>query len=348
MKNLRFILSTVLLSLAVIWITLEGWALKQFLVDPLPSLTQDQIVEVPPGASAQTVANLLYKQKIVHHPNWFRWYLRLQGKAGSLQTGEFLLKSGWTVDQVINALVEGKNITYPVTFISGETLQTSLDKLAKAPKLHHRLDQQWENELRPLLQTKGLGKGFDPNGNLEGLFLPETYFYTAGDTDLDVMKRAHEALMQVLMDAWQGRQKGLPLKTPYEALILASIVEKESAHADERPTIAGVFVNRLRKGMRLQSDPTVIYGMGARYDGNIRKKDLQTKTAYNTYRISGLPPTPIALASAEAIRAVMHPAATQALYFVADGDGQHRFSNTLEEHNRAVRDFLKTLKQKNR
>jgi len=208
---------------------------------------------------------------------------------------------------------------------------TALARLADLPKMQFVLSPYDEAKLQSRLALANA---------LEGQFLPETYFYSANQTDESILLRSHKALQKVLNEAWQNRAKDLPLKSPYEALILASIVEKETGHAPERPLIAGVFINRLKKRMRLQSDPTVIYGMGAAYDGNIRKKDLQTKTAYNTYRINGLPPTPIALASADAIRAVMNPAKTTALYFVAKGGGEHAFSNTLVEHNRAVRKYL--------
>lgn len=183
------------------------------------------------------------------------------------------------------------------------------------------------------------------NEKLEGLFLAETYHYTYGTTDLDLLKRAHRDLMNVVNDEWENRADKLPLKSPYEALILASIIEKETAVASERERVSSVFVNRLNKRMRLQTDPTVIYGMGDSYKGNIRKKDLRTPTPYNTYTMSGLPPTPIAMAGKASINAALNPEKSNYLYFVASGTGGHVFSKSLTEHNRAVRAYLKQLRK---
>ncbi|MPQ77060.1 endolytic transglycosylase MltG [Hydrogenovibrio sp. JE_KL2] len=329
MKKSVFLLKVIGICFLVIWLSVEGWALKQFLTAPISSLTQAKVIDIPKGASSKAVAQLLYSERLVRHPSWLRWYFRLTGNAHKIQTGEFEIHPNWTVEQLMEQLTKGKNVAYPMTFIAGETFAQSIEKLSAMPKMQH-------TDLTPAALQVALGV----KGSLEGMILPETYFYVAGDTDLSVLKRAHEDLQAILEKEWQARSADLPFKTPYQALILASIVEKETGYAPERAKIAAVFINRLKKRMRLQSDPTIIYGMGSRYDGDIRKKDLLTKTPYNTYRINGLPPTPIALASADAIRAVFHPAQTKALYFVANGDGQHRFSNTLAEHNRAVREYL--------
>lgn len=329
MKKSLFLLKVIVICIAVIWVSVEGWAFKQFLTSPISSLQEDKVIDIPKGASTKTVAKLLHEARLIRHPYWFRMYMKVVGKSQKIRAGEFEINPRWKLEELVQQLTEGKNVAYPVTFIAGETFQQSLEKLATMPKMQH-------TDLSP----DELKKAFGIKGSLEGMLLPETYLYTAGDTDLSILERAHQAMQTLLDSEWNARQKGLPFKTPYQALILASIVEKETGYAPERPKIAAVFINRLKKRMRLQSDPTVIYGMGSRYDGDIRKKDLLTKTPYNTYRINGLPPTPIALASADAIRAVFHPAATKALYFVANGDGQHRFSNTLAEHNRAVRAYL--------
>lgn len=333
MKKSLFLLKVILLCTAIIWLSVEGWALKQFLTSPISSLSQPKIIEIPKGASSYAVANRLYQARLIRHPNWFRLYLKLTGQAHKIQAGEFEIHPNWTLETLVETLTQGKTVSYPVTFIAGETFQESLSKLTSLPKLN-------ATDLSPT----DIQKALDITQPLEGMILPETYLYNAGDTALSVLKRAHKDLQTLLNTEWAQRSKDLPFKTAYQALILASIVEKETGYAPERAKISAVFINRLKKRMRLQSDPTVIYGMGASYDGNIRKKDLLTKTPYNTYRINGLPPTPIALASADAIKAVFHPAKTRALYFVANGDGQHRFSDTLAEHNRAVRDYLRKEK----
>ncbi|QAB14901.1 endolytic transglycosylase MltG [Hydrogenovibrio thermophilus] len=331
MQKIKLFLMTVAACVLVTWLSVEGWAFKQFLTQPISSQTDAQVVSIPKGATSRKVAHLLYEAKMVRHPEWLVWVLKWRGQAEQVKAGEIEIHPNWTLDELIDALIQGKTVTYPVTFIAGETIQQGLETLRNSPKLEKVLDYQDTAAIQAQLGLK------QP---LEGQFLPETYFYSADETDLSILQRSHASLQKTLQQAWANRADNLPIKTPYEALILASIVEKETGYAPERPMIAGVFVNRLRKGMRLQSDPTVIYGIGDKYDGNIRKKDLQTKTAYNTYRINGLPPTPIALASADAIHAVLNPATTKALYFVSKGNGQHVFSNTLKEHNRAVRKYI--------
>lgn len=329
-KTKTFIL-TIAVSLFVIWLSVEGWSFKQFLTQPISNLTSPKVVSIAPGSSAKKVAYRLYEENLVRHPNWLVLMLKWQGQAESIKAGEIEIQPHWQLDELIDALVQGKTVTYPVTFIAGETVQQALARLAGSTKMRFEVD---------LTSAESVQKALGLSEPLEGQLLPETYFYSANETALSILRRSHQSLNAVLQQAWENRAPNLPLKTPYEALILASIVEKETGYAPERPMIAGVFINRLRKGMRLQSDPTTIYGMGDAYDGNIRKKDLLTKTAYNTYRISGLPPTPIALASEDAIQAVLNPATTKALYFVASGKGQHVFSKTLEAHNKAVQKYI--------
>lgn len=331
MQKLKLLLITLVLSFAVLMASVEGWSFYRFVSQPIANFKDSKVISIPSGSTAQKVASLLYDQQLIRSETWFLWVLKYQDKAHLLKAGEFEINPNWTIDELIQGLIEGKTIQYPVTFIAGKRAKETVQGLKKLPNLKHTLTHYNEKEIREKLNIQSA---------LEGQFLPETYHYQSGEKDIDLLQRAHKAMRAVLEEAWSNRQKDLPLKSPYEALILASIVEKETGYAPERPLIAGVFMNRLRKGMRLQSDPTIIYGMGDSYDGNIRKKDIQTKTAYNTYRINRLPPTPIALASADAIRAVCQPASTKALYFVAKGGGQHAFSNTLKEHNRAVRKYL--------
>lgn len=331
MQKTKTFLGTLVVSLLVIWLSVEAWSFKQFLTQPISALQAPKVVSIASGTSAKKIAHLLYDARLVRHPNWLILVLKCQGQAESIKAGEIEIQPQWRLTELIDALVQGKTVTYPVTFIAGETVSQSLQRLADAPKMRFEVDLDSSQQLQHEL---GLSE------SLEGQLLPETYFYSANETALSVLRRSHQALKTVLDEAWANRAEDLPLKTPYEALVLASIVEKETGYAPERPMIAGVFINRLRKGMRLQSDPTTIYGMGDDYDGNIRKKDLQTKTPYNTYRINGLPPTPIALASQDAIQAVLNPANTKAYYFVASGNGKHVFSNTLEQHNQAVQRYI--------
>jgi len=316
------------------------YLVDQFLTQPISDRSEPQVIEIKSGASAGRVASQLNQAGLLSSPKWFVWYLRYYQKHGLIKTGEIKIDPNWTVEQLTDALLKGETVKYPVTLIAGQTFKQSLELLQNAPKMQMQLDSQNLDDLYQRFALNNLEDEKYPYAGLEGWFLPETYYYQLGDSDLSILKRAQAALKNLLDQEWQNRAKNLPFKSPYEALILASIVEKETGIASERPLIAGVFVNRLNKRMRLQTDPTVIYGIGATYDGNIRKKDLLTKTRYNTYRINGLPPTPIAMPSIEAIKAVMHPAETKALYFVAKGGGEHYFSKTLIEHNKAVRKYL--------
>jgi UPF0755 protein len=234
-----------------------------------------------------------------------------------------------TVDELLNMVAFGLEHEFSVTFVEGETFTQALTRLRHLDYIEHDLDPTLE--IAPAL---GL-----PYSHPEGLFFPETYFYRAGTKESEILRRAHQKLEQVLQRQWQLRDEMTPLQSPYEALILASIIEKETAKAEERPLIASVFTNRLHKNMRLQTDPTVIYGLGSEFDGNLTKNHLRTKTPYNTYKINGLPPTPIALVGEEAIAAALNPVPTEYLYFVAKGDGSHEFSETLKAHNAAVRQY---------
>ena len=328
----KLLILTTVASVLVIWLSVEGWAFRQFLTQPISSMQAPKVVSIQPGDSTRAVAKKLHQAQLIRHPQWFIWVMKWRGLDGNVKAGEIEIQPHWTLDTLIDALVQGKTVTYPITLIAGHTYAQLKQKLVHLEKVDHQLPEMTASQVAAALGIEAT--------SLEGQFLPETYFYSAGVSDVALLKRAHHALDTFLAQAWARRADNLPLQTPYQALILASMVEKESGHAPERDKIAGVFVNRLRKGMRLQSDPTVIYGMGEAYKGNIRKKDLQTKTPWNTYRIAGLPPTPIALASRASIEAVMQPADTTALYFVSKGNGQHQFSDTLAEHNRAVQRYI--------
>ena len=230
--------------------------------------------------------------------------------------------------RLLDQVVAGRVIEYPVVLLEGWTFRQFLALLAQAPKLTHSISGL---TVPAIMERLG-----HPGEHPEGRFFPDTYYYSAGQTDIMILANAYDKMHKLLQREWEGRENNLPLKNAYEALILASIVEKETGRDDERRLIAGVFINRLRHGMRLQTDPTVIYGMGQTFDGNLRLKDLRRDNPYNTYTRKGLPPTPIAMPGKDALQAVLHPMVTGALFFVARGDGSHEFSSTLEEHNAAV------------
>jgi UPF0755 protein len=267
-------------------------------------------------------------------PLYWRILARQMGVAGKLHAGEYALPPGTTPRSLLTKMVVGEVIQHRFTIVEGWTF-AQLHTALFADKSIRKVAMVAE-PFAPFDGNELMRKLGDPGVMPEGQFLPETYDFVKGDTDIDILRRAHKAMVETLGKLWNTRAPDLPLRSPYEALILASIVEKETARADERPLIAGVFEHRLRLGMRLQTDPSVIYGLGTAYDGNIHARDLTTDTPYNTYTRPGLPPTPIALPGAASLVAVLHPAATAALYFVARGDGTHEFSATLEAHNRAV------------
>jgi len=265
-------------------------------------------------------------------PIRLRVLARLTGTASRLRAGEYRIEPGQTPAGLLKQLAEGRVILYRVTLVEGMTLEQARDVLAQHPAV---LPDGFGLSASELMAALG-----DPGRMAEGFFLPETYAFPRGTSDIEILRMAHQAMMDELDKLWPGREPELPLKSPEQAVILASIVEKETGKASERPRIAGVFVNRLRKGMRLQTDPTVIYGLGPAFDGNLRRRDLAADTPWNTYTRAGLPPTPIALPSRAALHAALHPEATRALYFVADGTGGHTFSETLDAHHRAVRRYI--------
>ncbi|HIQ40564.1 MAG TPA: endolytic transglycosylase MltG [Sulfurivirga caldicuralii] len=310
-----------LLGVAVVLAVIKG-----MFDHPLLPRADQQVLAVAPSV-AETLQRL--EAHGLKAPWLFKVYLWWAGLDRRIQAGEVRLNAHWNMAQLAQALVSGPRVQYAITLIPGTTFDEAWQKIRNHPKIKVTLADKVEARRR--LQVKAL----------EGQLLPETYFFPANTTDAQLLRMAHRALWDYLQQAWPKRAPELPLKTPYEALILASIVEKETGRAEERALIAGVFINRLRKGMRLQSDPTTIYGLGEAFDGNLTRAHLRQYTPYNTYRIKRLPPTPIALASRQSIDAVLHPAATRALYFVAKGDGSHHFSATLAEHNRAVRRYQK-------
>lgn len=291
-----------------------------------------KIFTIKKGHTVKQIARSLQQQKIILYPEYFRFYTRISKQASKIKAGEYTLVSGMTAVDVVNLFVSGKVNQYSLTLVEGWTIKEALAQIKNDVNLIKTLDY---NKIADFAQILG-----SPHKSLEGWLYPDTYNFPKGTTDLEFIQRAYKRMQKILTEEWQNREKDLPLKSPYEALILASIVEKESGISSERSKIAGVFIRRINKKMRLQSDPTIIYGMGERYKGNIRRRDINEKTAYNTYQIDRLPPTPIAIAGREAIQAVLHPDKGKSLYFVADGTGGHYFSRNLEEHNRAVRKYI--------
>ena len=315
-----------LLLMAVLVLVAVG-GLAWYATRPLPIETP-RTVNVLPGTHLRGLSTMLEREGIVGNADAF-WLLgRVLGKGGKLKVGVYRLDRPLTPLELYAKIERGEVAQAVVQFIEGKTLRDVRQVLAAQPLLKNDSAQLSDAEL-----ARAIGAEFD---HAEGLLFPDTYFYAPHTSDIDLLKRAYRTQQQKLMAAWETRAPGLPYRTPYEALIMASIIEKETGAAFERPQIAGVFVNRMRRGMRLQTDPTVIYGLGERFDGNLRKVDLQRDTPYNTYTRHGLPPTPIAMPGEAAIQAALNPAKTDALYFCARGDGTHVFSSTLEAHNRAV------------
>jgi len=314
-------------------------AFEQWRRRPLADLRADTVVIVPQGAGLNAVARLLESRRVLTRPLLFVVLGRLQGVSSRLKAGEFEFRAGSSPQDVLDLLVSGQVVAHRVTLLEGWTFQQAV----AAVRAHEAIETT-PTGADPGALAAALGR---PDGDLEGRLFPDTYAFPRGTADVELLRRAAAALEARLEDAWQQRAEGLPLTSPAEALVLASLVEKETAVDDERPLVAGVFVNRLRLGMRLQTDPSVIYGMGAAFDGNLRREDLRRDTPYNTYTRAGLPPTPIALPGAASLVAATRPASTGALYFVASGqgDGRHRFAATLAEHNRNVASYLATLRR---
>ena len=287
-----------------------------------------QEINIKPKSGLKSIANQLVEQGVLNRAWPFVLLAKISGKETYLQAGDYTLNKNITPYQLMLSLNHGKATQGNITFIEGKTFKQMREKLAKNDAIEATTTQLSDAQV---IQSLGNGEN-----HAEGLFFPDTFYFDRGTTDKVILKRSY-AIMQTKLDAaWQNRAPDLPYKNSYEALIMASIVEKETGKASERPMIAGVFLNRLRIGMRLQTDPTVIYGMGETYNGNIRRKDLLKDTIYNTYTRYGLPPTPIAMPGLASINAALHPESTKSLYFVGKGDGSHAFSATLNEHNRAV------------
>ncbi len=322
--KIALLLSTLIAVFGVYFL----WQYTVFLSSPINISQQGLIYNIKPGMTLIRVINDLKSKKIINNSRYLLWHARLIGSADKIRVGEFRIPYNSNPRQLLSILVSNKVISYSFTIIEGWSFDQLIEAVNDNDIIIHTINDLKKTDIMTKLSLSGV--------HYEGRFLPDTYFFPRGTTDIDFLKRAYNSMTVYLESEWKNRQVGLPLSSPYEALTLASIVEKETGLVSERKKIAGVFVRRLQIKMRLQSDPTVIYGMGKRYKGNIRRSDLRQKTAYNTYRRHGLPPTPIALPGRDAIHSTLHPDDSDELYFVARGDGSHYFSSSLKEHNNAV------------
>ena len=314
--------------------------LTEFVHTPV-NVTQDQLLTIERGTTGSKLAALLEQEKILEHADLLPWLLKLQPQLNKVKAGTYSLTGVKTLQDLLDMLNSGKEAQFSVKFIEGKTFKEWRKNLENAPHLKQTLQGKTDKEIMALLDIPAVAKAVYEWNNMDGWLYPDTYNYTPNSTDLELLKRSTTRLQKALDKAWNERDENLLLADPYQMLILASIVEKETGIAAERPQVASVFINRLKANMKLQTDPTVIYGMGESYTGNIRKKDLETITPYNTYMIEGLPPTPIAMVSESALQAVAHPAKTDFYYFVADGSGGHKFTRNLNEHNKAVQEYLR-------
>ena len=300
-----------------------------------PIELRDASVEfrISSGSSLRSAASQMREAGVDINPDLLALLARWRGVATTIKAGSYAVNSGITPEQLLAKLARGDMTQGESTLVDGWTFAQWRARLDHHPDLKHETRDLAEAEIAARLGIEG--------GRIDGWLFPDTYLFDKQSSDLELFARAHRAMRKKLDGAWNERDQGLPYRNPYEALIMASIIEKETGRADDRALVAAVFVNRLRKGMLLQTDPTVIYGLGEKFDGNLRKRDLQADTPYNTYTRGGLPPSPIAMPGAAAINAALHPAESDALYFVARGDGSSQFSKTLDEHNKAVSKYQK-------
>ena len=329
---MRFLLRDLCLLILIILIYAGYSQYTRFISTPL-NIENGEIFTIKPGSNLLEVSHQLTQKNITpFSPSYLYWYGRYKNTAHLIKAGEYHIEASKTLPKLLTQFIKGEVVQHTFTIIEGITFKHLIANLAADKRLVQTLKSESLKEIILLIDNTSL--------HGEGEFAPDTYYFPAGTTDIAILKRAHKLMQDNLAQAWLKKADNLPYETPYEALIMASIIEKETANSSERNKIAGVFVRRLEKGMRLQSDPTVIYGMGEQYTGNISKKDLIRDTTYNTYTRQGLPPSPIALSGKAAIEAALNPEGGDSLYFVAMGrEGRHVFSNNLTDHNKAVRKY---------
>lgn len=329
MKYKKTLIAVILLLGIIIF---AGWVvhtkIKKYLNDPL--IDKPLVFTVKKGSNFQLLGKTLFNQGILPNLTWWKTIIKLHPELIAIKSGTYKFEPGFSLQDILNNIVKGNELKYTITFIEGNTAKQWLSQLRQTSSL-----QPPQKNEQDMIKTLAIN-----HKKIEGLLHPGTYYYFNGTKSFSIIEKAYQHQQKIVEHFWNTRDKNLPYKNSYEMLIMASIIEKETGHKLDRKKISSVFVNRLRLGMRLQSDPTVIYGMGNNYHGNIRAKDLQQNTPYNTYRIKGLPPTPISMPSKAAIDAAAHPAATKYLYFVSKGNGNSYFSNSLKKHNRAVKKYI--------
>ncbi|MGE9550397.1 endolytic transglycosylase MltG [Erwinia amylovora] len=329
---------TGMMVIIVAAIAFSYWQIKQFAASPL-TIDKETIFTLPAGSGRVVLEAELNRQKIVSQSIWFGWLLKLEPELAKFKAGTYRFNQGMTVRQMLQLLASGKEAQFPLRFVEGTKMQEWLAELRAAPYIKHTLTDDKLATVAAALKLE--------EQDVEGWFYPDTYSYTANTTDVAILKRAHERMSRLVDTLWQNKQEGLPYKDKNDLVTMASIVEKETALSDERSKVASVFINRLRLGMRLQTDPTVIYGMGNSYKGTLTRRDLEMPTPYNTYVIAGMPPGPIAMPGKASLEAAAQPVKSDFLYFVADGKGGHTFTTNLASHNKAVQAWRLALKEKN-
>ena len=331
LKKIVARLSAIVAIAACAIVAVLTYDFMQFQQRPLHVDSDETTLVVSSGMSFKRIVQALSDRGMIDRPHYLTAWARWTGHASRIQAGEYAIPAGLLPMQLLERMAQGRVVQHTLTVVEGWSMAQMLDAMRAHDKIRPTLPSL---DSATVMAALGL-----PAEHPEGRFYPDTYHFPAGTTDVAFLRRAYDTMAKLLAAEWEARDPQTPLKTPYEALILASIIEKETGLPEERAQIAGVFVRRLQRGMRLQTDPTVIYGMGSRFDGNLRRADLRNDTPYNTYTRKGLPPTPIALPGRDAIHAALHPASGRSLYFVSRGDGSHYFSATLDEHNAAVRRY---------
>jgi UPF0755 protein len=332
-RTLKIFIKLALSLIVLVLIILSGF--NYFLnktLDKEISIQSPYLLTIKPATSFHKFAKQMEQLNWLDNRLWLMSYGKLYPDQVSIKAGTYKIEPQSNLRTVLQKVVNGQEHQFSITFIEGSTFKEAIEIISSHKKIKHTLQGKTIKQISVMLDL-------DEN-NPEGLIFPDTYAYRAGTTDIDILRRANAKLNKELNRLWKTRAKGLPYKNSYEALIMASIIEKETGYVPEQPLISSVFVNRLKKRMRLQTDPTIIYGLGDRYTGDITYANMREKTPYNTYRINGLPPTPIALAGLSAIKSTLNPAQTDYYYFVSQGNGQHIFSKTLKAHNRAVKAYL--------